>query len=160
MQVKQKKITTNLCDLYLVGSTAGLQGVYWSEQPINSGENIINSYINEILEETERQLHEYLTGKRTTFNLKLDIIGSQFQKQVWAQLVKIPYGTTISYKKLAQNCGNMSASRAVGNANGKNPFCIIIPCHRVIASDGSLGGFSGGLHIKKALLDLEKKFNF
>ncbi|WGL59730.1 methylated-DNA--[protein]-cysteine S-methyltransferase [Pigmentibacter sp. JX0631] len=160
MQVKQKKITTNLCDLYLVGSNAGLQGVYWSEQPINSLENTNTNAINEILDETERQLHEYLIGNRTTFNLKLDIIGSEFQKQVWAQLLKIPYGTTISYKKLAQNCGNMSASRAVGNANGKNPFCIIIPCHRVIASDGNLGGYSGGLEIKKNLLELEKKYYF
>lgn len=160
MPLKQKKITTSLCDLYLVASEEGLKGVYWSEQPIDFLESIHTNEIDSVLTKTANQLDEYFAGKRKVFDLRLDMTGSEFQKNVWSHLVKIPYGKTISYKNLAQNCGNMQASRAVGNANGKNPLCIIVPCHRVIASDGSLGGFSGGLHIKKALLELEKKFNF
>lgn len=85
----------------------------------------------------------------------MDLIGSDFQKRVWGRLSKIPYGVTKSYKDIAKEIKNEKASRAVGTANGKNPICIIIPCHRVIAANGALGGYSGGLHIKKKLLALE-----
>jgi len=104
----------------------------------------------------ERQLLEYLEGTRKYFDLPLDIRGTEFQKVVWKELVKIPYGETISYKDMAVAIKKSKASRAVGTANGKNPLCIIIPCHRVIASDGSLGGYSGGLSIKMKLLKLEE----
>lgn len=102
------------------------------------------------------QINEYTDGKRQYFDLPLDIsIGTPFQQKVWAALQEIPYGKTISYAKLADNIGQPTAFRAVANANGKNPFSIIIPCHRVISSDGKLGGYTGGVDKKAYLLALE-----
>jgi len=103
------------------------------------------------------QLGAYFKGELTRFDLELNLQGTIFQKKVWQELVKIPYGETISYGQLAQKIGNPKASRAVGMANGKNPVSIIVPCHRVIGKNGSLTGFGGGLEVKKSLLDLEKK---
>jgi methylated-DNA-[protein]-cysteine S-methyltransferase len=107
--------------------------------------------------ETVRQLREYFAGERTEFDLPLAPQGTKFQRSVWQRLREIPYGETISYGELARRVGNPKASRAVGSANGKNPIPIVIPCHRVIASDGGLGGFGGGLSVKEALLALETK---
>ena len=110
------------------------------------------------------QLEEYFSGKRKEFNIKLDVIGTEFQKECWNSLLKIPYGKTISYSDEAKMMGNDKAVRAVGSANGKNCIPIIIPCHRIISKDGKLGGYSGGeggnkgIEIKKYLLELEKKF--
>jgi len=101
------------------------------------------------------QLDEYFAGTRTAFDVPLRLEGTGFQRAVWAQLCAIPYGTTISYGELARRVGNPKASRAVGLANGRNPIAVIVPCHRVIAGDGSLGGYGGGLDRKTALLDLE-----
>ena len=106
----------------------------------------------------DKQLSEYLAGRRKKFDIEIDfnrLPGTPFQKRVWKELTKIPYGTVISYKELARRVGRPRAFRAVGNANGKNPLPVIIPCHRVIKADGSLGGYSSGLHIKKKLLKLE-----
>jgi methylated-DNA-[protein]-cysteine S-methyltransferase len=103
------------------------------------------------------QLEAYFRGELTQFDLELKPGGTQFQKKVWQELVKIPYGETISYGELAGRIGNPNASRAVGSANGKNPISIIIPCHRVIGKNGSLTGFGGGLGVKQTLLDLEKR---
>jgi methylated-DNA-[protein]-cysteine S-methyltransferase len=105
--------------------------------------------------ETMRQLHEYFAGRRREFDLPLAPQGTVFQKAVWRALREIPYGTAISYGELARRVGNPRASRAVGSANGANPLPIVIPCHRVIAADGSLGGFGAGLPTKQALLGLE-----
>jgi methylated-DNA-[protein]-cysteine S-methyltransferase len=105
--------------------------------------------------EAIRQLREYFAGKRVEFDLPLAPEGTAFQRGVWRQLQEIPYGETISYGELARRVGNPKASRAVGSANGANPLPIVIPCHRVIAGDGSLGGFGGGLPTKQTLLDLE-----
>lgn len=99
-----------------------------------------------------RQLDEYFKGKRKVFSLKLDIRGTDFQQRVWRQLVKIPYGQTASYGDVARAIGNEKAVRAVGNANGNNPIGIIIPCHRVIGSNGDMVGFGGGIWRKKWLL--------
>ena len=111
---------------------------------------------NPVIVEACKQFDEYFAGERQTFDLPLSPQGgTPFQQKVWNQLKKIPYGQTISYAQLAQAVGNPKACRAVGSANGKNPISIIIPCHRVIASDGSLGGYAGGLKMKKQLLDLE-----
>jgi methylated-DNA-[protein]-cysteine S-methyltransferase len=107
--------------------------------------------------EAIRQLREYFSGRRREFDLPLGFAGTAFQKSVWRRLQEIPYGATISYGELARRVGNPKASRAVGSANGKNPLPIVVPCHRVIASDGTLGGFGGGLPTKQALLDLESK---
>jgi len=102
------------------------------------------------------QIKEYFARERKTFDIETEfLIGSEFQRKVWNELAKIPYGKTISYKQLANNIGNPNASRAVGNANSKNPIPVIFPCHRVINSDGGLGGFSGGVKIKEFLLNLE-----
>jgi methylated-DNA-[protein]-cysteine S-methyltransferase len=105
--------------------------------------------------EALRQLREYFAGKRAGFDLPLAPAGTAFQRSVWRQLQEIPYGETISYGELARRVGNPKASRAVGSANGANPLPIVIPCHRVIAGDGTLGGFGGGLLTKQTLLALE-----
>lgn len=109
-----------------------------------------------LIAEAARQLEEYFCGKRKEFDLPLRPDGTPFQRRVWDALCTIPYGETWSYRQLAGAVGNPKACRAVGGANGKNPIAIIIPCHRVIAADGTLGGYSGGLSIKTALLDLER----
>ena len=107
--------------------------------------------------EVMRQLEKYFSGELETFDLRLAPVGTAFQQSVWHELCKIPYGETISYGELACRIGNPKASRAVGLANGSNPIPIIIPCHRVIGSNGKLTGYGGGLHIKEKLLALEKK---
>jgi len=103
------------------------------------------------------QLEEYFRGERTEFDLKLDLIGTAFQRRVWAALLTIPYGETRSYGQIAAQLGAPGACRAVGLANGHNPVGIIVPCHRVIGANGSLTGYGGGLDRKRALLDLEKR---
>lgn len=109
------------------------------------------------LREPMRQLHEYFAGKREDFDLPLAPRGTPFQQTVWKELCRIPYGQTISYGDLARRIGNPNASRAVGLANGSNPIPIIIPCHRVIGSNGKLTGYGGGLQIKEKLLALEQR---
>jgi methylated-DNA-[protein]-cysteine S-methyltransferase len=110
-----------------------------------------------IIQQIRSQLDEYFAGKRKRFEIPLLTQGTEFQKQVWEELQNIPYGKTISYAQLAQAVDRPKACRAVGSANGRNRIAIIIPCHRVIASDGTLGGYAYGLEIKKKLLDLENK---
>jgi methylated-DNA-[protein]-cysteine S-methyltransferase len=112
---------------------------------------------NRILQETVRQLEAYFAGRRQQFDLRLAPQGTEFQKRTWTGLMEIPFGETISYAELARRIGNPKAVRAVGTANGANPISIIIPCHRVIASDGTLGGYGGGLKVKRELLELEKE---
>ncbi len=112
-----------------------------------------------LINKTANQLYEYFNHKRKIFDVPLSIHGTEFQNKVWLSLVKIPYGETKSYQDIAKNIGNEKACRAVGNANNKNPICIIIPCHRVIGKNMSLTGYAGGIHIKKYLLDLEKNIN-
>lgn len=109
-----------------------------------------------LLKKTETELREYFAGRRKNFDLPINPVGTVFQKKTWKILREIPYGTAISYAELARRIGQPKACRAVGNANGRNPLPIIIPCHRVIASDGSLGGYGGGTALKQKLLDLEK----
>ena len=142
-----------------------INGLYFdgNSNSIDSDNSYDNSYDNNYIENQEKniiktaeqQLKEYFEGKRKVFNLPLEISGTEFQKKVYDELLKIPYGKTISYKELARRVGNENASRAVGGAVGKNPISIIVPCHRVIGSDGSLTGFGGGLPMKKKLLELE-----
>ena len=106
-------------------------------------------------ETVRQQIAEYLAGHRQTFDIPLKLAGSAFQRRVWRALMKIPYGQTISYAHLARATGNPKAARAVAGANAANAISIIIPCHRVIASDGSPGGYAGGAGVKKRLLELE-----
>lgn len=109
-------------------------------------------------QQAARQLREYAAGERRRFTVPLDVGGTEFQKKVWAALRTIPYGQTRSYGQVARQVGNPRAARAVGMANHENPVAVVVPCHRVIASDGSLGGYAGGLRKKSALLMLERKF--
>jgi methylated-DNA-[protein]-cysteine S-methyltransferase len=108
-----------------------------------------------VFREICRQLDAYFDGVSRGFDLALDLAGTAFQRRVWHELCKIPYGSTISYAELARRIGQPSASRAVGAANGQNPIAIIVPCHRVIASGGGLGGYGGGLDRKRWLLEHE-----
>ena len=104
-----------------------------------------------------KQLEEYFAGKRKEFDLPVKLTGTEFQQKAWAALLDIPYGETRTYKQQAEAIGNVKACRAAGAANGKNPISIIFPCHRVIGANNKLTGYGGGIHIKKALLELEKK---
>lgn len=108
-----------------------------------------------VLVEAERQLGEYFAGRRTTFDVPLDVSGTAFQRRVWEALRTIPFGETRSYAQIAAQIGQPAAVRAVGAANGRNPVSIITPCHRVIGTDGRLTGFAGGLDVKAQLLGLE-----
>tara|TARA_R110002049_G_scaffold307520_1_gene508206 strand:+ start:17025 stop:17498 length:474 start_codon:yes stop_codon:yes gene_type:complete len=110
------------------------------------------------LEDCVMQLNEYFEGSRKNFNLKLNPEGTDFQKKVWKQLEQIPFGKTLSYLELSKQLGDVKAIRAVANANGKNPIWIVVPCHRVIGSNGSLTGYAGGLHRKKWLLEHESPY--
>jgi methylated-DNA-[protein]-cysteine S-methyltransferase len=114
-----------------------------------------NTSAQAILKKTKQQLDQYFAGKRTSFDVALDLVGTEFQVKAWRALCRIPFGKTISYGQQAANIKKPKAFRAVGSANGKNPIPIIVPCHRVVASDGSLGGYSLGLKMKKQLLALE-----
>lgn len=108
-----------------------------------------------VVRQAEQELREYFAGRRRTFTVKLDLEGTEFQRKAWQAMRKIPFGETISYGDQARKVGKPKAYRAVGSANGKNPIPIIVPCHRVLASDGSLGGYSLGLSMKRRLLALE-----
>ncbi|AWX44652.1 Methylated-DNA--[protein]-cysteine S-methyltransferase [Flagellimonas maritima] len=111
--------------------------------------------VPEVLEDVIYQFEEYFEGSRKKFDLKLNPNGTDFQKKVWNALIKIPFGKTVSYLELSNSLGDVKAIRAVASANGKNPLWIVIPCHRVIGSNGDLVGYAGGLHRKKWLLEHE-----
>lgn len=158
MNLVQYKMASSIGPLYLVASRKGLQGIYWHKQPLHLVKSLDRSCAEEkLLDDTCRQLAEYFGGKRKRFDIPVDLKGTAFQKQVWQELAKIPFGQTLSYNEVAKRIKNPKAVRAVGSANGKNPVCIIIPCHRVIAADGSIGGYAGGINIKQQLLALEQK---
>jgi methylated-DNA-[protein]-cysteine S-methyltransferase len=124
-----------------------------------SDEGEINAIIPNVLLEAVSQLNDYFAGKRTDFNFKLNPQGTDFQQRVWKGLLEIPYGTTMSYLELSKKLGDVKAIRAVASANGKNPLWIVVPCHRVIGTDGSLTGYAGGLWRKKWLLEHENPTN-
>ena len=110
---------------------------------------------SQTLRECEKQLREYLEGARRAFDLHLAPQGSEFQRRVWIEIAKIPFGTTITYAELAERAGAPGAARAAGAATGRNPHSIIVPCHRVVGSDGSLTGYAGGIERKTRLLQIE-----
>lgn len=147
-----KVISLPVGNLLVVATTDALVGLKW-EHLYASDRTLYRS--NALIEDTDRQLREYFAGKRTRFDLPFFFEGTSLQKAVWKALQNIPYGSTISYASLAQNVENATAVRAVASAVGKNPFPILIPCHRVIGSDGKLRGFAGGLSNKQILLDIE-----
>ena len=118
-------------------------------------DGIISESIPIVLQEAVNQLNDYFEGKRTEFDLKLNLIGTPFQRKVWKALTDIPFGKTKSYLEQAKILGDVKAIRAVASANGRNPLWIVLPCHRVIGTDGSLTGYAGGLWRKKWLLEHE-----
>ncbi len=118
-------------------------------------EGEISPEIPAVLQEGVRQLQDYFKGKRTEFDFKMNPSGTEFQQKVWQALLEIPFGKTCSYMDLSKKLGDVKAIRAVASANGKNPLWIVVPCHRVIGTDGSLTGYAGGLWRKKWLLEHE-----
>lgn len=143
--------------LTLVARGGKLCAVLWETERANRvrlGE-LHEANNSPVLLETARQLEEYFAGTRNRFELDLDFVGTEFQRQVWQALLTIPFGETRSYSQIAQQIGNPRAVRAVGAANGRNPLSIIAPCHRVIGASGGLTGFAGGLEAKQFLLALE-----
>lgn len=110
---------------------------------------------SDVIEQAAQQLDEFFAGKRRAFDIPLLFVGTDFQKTVWNELLKVPFGKTISYREMAERIGYPKAVRAVANSNGANAMAIFAPCHRVIGSDGSLTGFAGGLYAKRRLLELE-----
>jgi len=152
-----KHMDSTIGRLKLVADDASLVAVLWpNDNPtrVKLG-TMVEDLHHPILCEAQRQLTEYFTGERTSFELPLHFHGTAFQKRVWQQLLEIPYGRTRSYGHLAKAIGNGSASRAVGLANRTNPISIIVPCHRVIGASGKLTGYAGGLETKARLLELE-----
>ncbi|HWR93920.1 MAG TPA: methylated-DNA--[protein]-cysteine S-methyltransferase [Flavobacterium sp.] len=142
-------IKTPLGIAKLVGDEFGISEISVS----NEGD--ISSIIPSHIEKAILQLNEYFEGKRTSFTIKINPKGTDFQQKVWNELLNIPFGKTMSYLELSKKLGDVKAIRAVANANGKNPLWIVIPCHRVIGTDGSLTGYAGGLWRKKWLLEHE-----
>jgi len=147
---KKVYYNTPLGTAEIIGDNHGIKSVKVVDDKIE------NSKIIPIcLKDCIKQLDEYFEGKRINFDLQLNPDGTKFQKKVWRELVNIPFGKTISYLTLAKKINNVKAIRAVGHANGKNPIWIIIPCHRVIGSDGSLTGYAGGTWRKEWLINHE-----
>lgn len=159
MRALQKKMNSKIGPLFLVATDTALTGVFFESQnlPMVRSTAEADKGAPSILSKAETQLKEYFEGKRQKFDLPLEMQGSEFQKRVWRELLNIPYGQTCSYRDIAKRIHNEKAMRAVGSANGKNPLTIIVPCHRVIAANNSLGGYTGGLDKKTILLDLEQR---
>lgn len=151
--MKNCLINTPLGIAKICGNESGISSV----TVLNTDETITD-IIPEILQDCVFQLQEYFNEEREDFNLKINPQGTDFQKKVWNELQIIPFGKTVSYLELSKQLGEIKAIRAVANANGKNPLWIIVPCHRVIGSDGSLTGYAGGLNRKQWLLEHESPY--
>ncbi|MDA0710211.1 MAG: methylated-DNA--[protein]-cysteine S-methyltransferase [bacterium] len=155
----RKDVSSPVGKVTLLASAAGLQAVLWEPHRVVMGEALLEiqeDVDNAILIETEIQLGAYFEGNRTTFDLPLDLQGTEFQRRVWAKLVEIPYGETRTYGDLARALGDPHMAQAVGAANGNNPISIVVPCHRVVGMSGALTGYAGGLDVKAKLLALER----
>ncbi|MDF0643929.1 MAG: methylated-DNA--[protein]-cysteine S-methyltransferase [Nitrospira sp.] len=155
--LRYKHVETAVGRLRLVADESSLLAVLWPSDRATRVrlEALCEDAQHTVFAEVERQLAEYFEGKRTTFDLPIRMHGTEFQKRVWQELLRIPYGQTRSYGELARAIGKRSASRAVGLANSRNPLSIIVPCHRVIGATGKLTGFAGGIETKARLLKLE-----
>jgi len=153
-----KIMPTVLGKLKLIASDKGLAAILWeNDKPARVRLGLLTEDANHpILLRAEKELSEYLAGKRKKFSVKFDPAGTPFQSKVWEALEKIPFGETCSYSAIAKQIGNVKAVRAVGAAIGRNPISVMVPCHRVIGASGALTGFAGGLETKKFLLALEK----
>jgi methylated-DNA-[protein]-cysteine S-methyltransferase len=154
-----KTMSSPVGELKLVASDKGLTAILWENEDPNRVRlgAMKEDKHHPLLVEAERQLKDYFAGNLERFTVKLDFVGTDFQKKVWKALTTIPFGETRSYAQIAAQIGSPKAVRAVGAANGKNPISIIAPCHRVIGSNGKLTGFAGGLQAKAFLLGIESK---
>jgi methylated-DNA-[protein]-cysteine S-methyltransferase len=141
--------------LEITADETAVTGIYFADTDRKRDEENTSRMLKECI----KQLTEYFSGKRKVFEIKVNPAGTSFQKSIWNELLKIPYGETVSYSEIAERIGNPKSVRAVGLANGSNPVSIIIPCHRVIGKNGSLVGYGGGIENKRYLLELEKKFS-
>jgi methylated-DNA-[protein]-cysteine S-methyltransferase len=155
--------TELLGDLLLVATSTHLVGIYFSNH--KHGPKLPNDWElnpkHPILRQASEEILEYLNGKRTTFSVPISFEGTGFQREIWRQIMRIPFGQTLTYGELAQRAQAPKAVRAAGAATGRNPLAIIIPCHRVVGKDGGLTGFAGGLDRKKSLLKIEtERANF
>jgi methylated-DNA-[protein]-cysteine S-methyltransferase len=153
-----RELDTQVGRLALVGSTLGVRAILWPGDTASRaglGDATFETGTSVVLDDAVVQLGEYFAGSRTTFDLPLDLRGTPFQVAAWEALAAIPYGETRTYSEQAARIGRANAARAVGAANGRNPISIVLPCHRVVGSDGSLTGFAGGLEAKAALLAFE-----
>lgn len=146
---KYFKYDTDICEIYIAEEDDNITNISFTKN--FDGEEMET----ELIKKAHSQITEYLNGIREDFDIPLNPEGTEFQKSVWNALLKIPYGDVWSYKDVATFIDNEKACRAVGNANNKNPIVIVIPCHRVIGTNGKLVGYGGGLDIKKRLLELE-----
>jgi methylated-DNA-[protein]-cysteine S-methyltransferase len=154
-----RRVDSPFGQLTIVGSPAGLRAILWpGDDPARVGLAGVALHADsiDVLDETVDQLDEYFSGNRTGFNLPLDLHGTPFQLATWRALAEIPYGETRTYAEQAARLGCPKATRAVGTANGRNPLSIVLPCHRIVGSDGALHGFAGGLAAKAALLAFEQ----
>jgi methylated-DNA-[protein]-cysteine S-methyltransferase len=153
-----KTYNSRVGELKLIANDTALAAILWeNDSPSRVRVSTeIASNDHPILLETERQLDEYFSGKRKSFSVPLKLVGTEFQKQVWAALLTIPFGEIRTYGQIADQLGNQNAARAVGAATGSNPVSILVPCHRVIGSSGKLTGFAGGLDVKSKLLEIER----
>ncbi|MDM1061230.1 methylated-DNA--[protein]-cysteine S-methyltransferase [Empedobacter falsenii] len=161
---RSKKIQTPLGEMLAIKSEKGLCMLEFfdgksTEKQLKEIENLgeILEKDDDILNRLENELNDYFKGNLKEFTIPLDLIGTDFQKKVWNELIKIPFGETRSYKEQSIAVGDLLAIRAVANANGKNKIAIVVPCHRVIGSDGSLTGYAGGKKRKQFLLELESQ---
>ena len=154
-----QRLETPLGPLTLVGSDLGLRAILWADDdPARVGlAGTLPAASIDVLDDAADQLAEYFAGIRRTFDLPLDLRGTAFQLAAWNALAEIPYGETRTYAEQAARIERPAAVRAVGAANGRNPLSIVLPCHRVVGSDGALRGFAGGLDAKAALLALERE---
>lgn len=159
MACAMKTMPSPVGRLTLVAREAALVAVLWeNDRPdrVRLGD-LAEAPDHPVLREAERQIGAYFAGELRVFNLPLAFAGTEFQESVWRALLTIPFGETRSYAALARQIGRPTAFRAVGAANGRNPISIIVPCHRVVGTDGGLTGFAGGLDAKERLLDFEKR---
>lgn len=155
--LRQMHLESPVGSLRLIGGDAGLRAVLWPNERdgrVTFDETIVDGE-HSVLLDCAQQIVEYTNGERDTFDVPLDVVGTEFQRAVWRGLQQIPFGSTRSYGDLAQQLDRPGAARAIGSATGRNPISIIIPCHRLVGSTGSLTGFAGGLDAKRWLLEHE-----
>jgi methylated-DNA-[protein]-cysteine S-methyltransferase len=155
MSTTHTTIASPLGELILVIEDAALSGVYFPGHWTRPDPATFGARSERGLEQVEEQLAEYFAGERTSFELPTSVTGTAFQRQVWDLIDRIPYGQTTTYGQLARELGDPALARKVGQAVGHNPLSVIVPCHRVVGTDGSLTGYAGGLQRKRFLLDLE-----